>query len=448
MEHFSPLLRSSFEFNPKRRCQSVSLLLALLFVITPSAIFSKLRTYETSRLLFGSRLGREINTINSVCPAPRKRPDLIDLPDYAPESLQRYATWHKEARECLLSKTCRRKPDLLVLRCPPGLQCGGLGDRFRAIELIFLLAILSKRLFLIDWPAGPHSLVPLDTVFHPGSIDWRKPLEVRYSSTFEALNWSFKGNASRLPLNEEKNLYFDLLSQDFGEVMKAHKNIAVSSNAPHVFIFKLLKNEKLLKRCPDLGPDRIAVPILLRSLIRTLFSPTDLVKSVANQAAFSKDYDYVSVHARIGEDTQEADRPRFNNLVTNMEAVASGLLSCARACTNNNMRRVYLASDSIGFKAVFERMANASSIAVKSLNGKILHVGKHFEEATTWTREEQCESFIRVFADLYLLGRGTYIVTTGSGFSKAAFHLGHAKNVMLGYSATLGRICNTEKMGW
>lgn len=449
MVHSCTFLRSSYEFNPKRQYQSVFLLLALVIMITPSAIFSKMWTHETSRLLLGSHSDYATgNTITSVCPAPPKVPKLVDLPEYAPESLRRYVTWHKVARKCLTSKTCRSKPDLLVLRCTPGVQCGGLGDRFRAIELIFLLAILSKRLFLIDWPAGPHSLVPLETVFHPRSIDWRKPLEVKYSSSFEVLNWSFKYNATRLPLNGEKGLYFDLMSQDFGKVMKAHKNIAVSSNAPHVFIFELLKNEQLLKNCPDLGPNRIATPILLRSLIQTLFSPTDLVKSLAVRAAFSEGAEYISVHARIGEDTQEADRPRFNKLVTNMDSVASGMLSCARACKNENLMHVYLASDSTRFKSVFARKANASGIAVKSLDGKILHVGKHFKEALTWTREEQCESFIRVFADLYLLSRGSYIVTTGSGFSKAAFHLGHARNVMLGYSATLGPICNIEKMGW
>lgn len=449
MFHSKRYSRLSSTCNSQRRHYTISLLLATLFTIAAAAFLSRTWTSAVHEFLPIFRLSElSRSSTESVCPPPPPPSRLSSFPKDAPESLRKYITWHGVARNCLLTPSCENKPQLLIMRCTPGVQCGGLGDRFRAIEFLFLLSILSGRLFLIDWPAGPHSLVSLETVFHPASIDWRKPDHIDYDSSFELINWSFQSNASRLPLQTEKTEYFDLYSQNFSEKMEEFNNIAISSNAPHVFVINLLKNARLLGKYSDMGSESIEIPILLRALIQTLFKPTRLVRSVAEEAAFPQNIAYISVHARIGEDTLEADRPRFNKLVANMGPVASGLLDCAEKFGHDVAERIFLASDSTTFKNVFIKAAQVRGIRVKEMNGNVLHVGKHFDEAMTWAREEQCQSFVRVFADLYLLSQGEYIITTGSGFSKAAFHLGNPKNVMVGYSSSDGIVCKSERMGW
>jgi len=50
-------------------------------------------------------------------------------------------------------------------------DCGGAGDRFRGMVLTFLFAMLTNRIFLIEWEKP----FPLRDHFAPNLIDWRSP---------------------------------------------------------------------------------------------------------------------------------------------------------------------------------------------------------------------------------------------------------------------------------
>merc|ERR1712232_1519607 len=58
---------------------------------------------------------------------------------------------------------------VLVYSCQPFAQCGGHGDRLNGIITAFFLAVLTQRLFLIDY----ESPLPLQMVLTPHLIDWR-----------------------------------------------------------------------------------------------------------------------------------------------------------------------------------------------------------------------------------------------------------------------------------
>jgi len=58
---------------------------------------------------------------------------------------------------------------VLVWSCLPHFQCGGHGERFNEILIAFLLAIFTRRVFLID----SESPLPLHMVLSPSKLDWR-----------------------------------------------------------------------------------------------------------------------------------------------------------------------------------------------------------------------------------------------------------------------------------
>eukprot|EP00913_Durusdinium_trenchii_P035752 g33454.t1 len=58
---------------------------------------------------------------------------------------------------------------VLVYSCQPFAQCGGHGDRLNGIITVFLLAVLTGRVFLID----SESPLPLQLLLQPRDVDWR-----------------------------------------------------------------------------------------------------------------------------------------------------------------------------------------------------------------------------------------------------------------------------------
>merc|ERR1712194_371135 len=58
---------------------------------------------------------------------------------------------------------------ILVYSCQPFAQCGGHGDRLNGIITVFVLAVLTRRVFLID----SESPIPMTMLLSPHLIDWR-----------------------------------------------------------------------------------------------------------------------------------------------------------------------------------------------------------------------------------------------------------------------------------
>lgn len=90
------------------------------------------------------------------------------------EALAEYVRFHSEAVATLAAtKEAGKAPPedirLLVYSCQPFNQCGGIGDRVNGVITAFLLAVLSRRVFLID----SESPVPLQMLWMPTQIDWR-----------------------------------------------------------------------------------------------------------------------------------------------------------------------------------------------------------------------------------------------------------------------------------
>eukprot|EP00899_Mesostigma_viride_P015478 jgi/Mesvir1/23931/Mv10706-RA.1 len=85
------------------------------------------------------------------------------MPDY----LKEYAEFHRrELQKAARSNALAQQVKFLVYACDPG-HCGGLGDRFKGIVGTFYLAVVTRRVFLIQHPG-----YPLADFLVPHAIDW------------------------------------------------------------------------------------------------------------------------------------------------------------------------------------------------------------------------------------------------------------------------------------
>mmetsp|Transcript_89794 Transcript_89794/g.290103 ORF Transcript_89794/g.290103 Transcript_89794/m.290103 type:complete len:323 (+) Transcript_89794:1012-1980(+) len=82
--------------------------------------------------------------------------------------LAEYIDFHHRGVAALASDPDADVP-VLVYSCQPYAQCGGQGDRLNGIVTAFLLAILTRRVFLID----SESPLPLQMLLVPRLVDWR-----------------------------------------------------------------------------------------------------------------------------------------------------------------------------------------------------------------------------------------------------------------------------------
>eukprot|EP00899_Mesostigma_viride_P027263 jgi/Mesvir1/7721/Mv11667-RA.1 len=105
------------------------------------------------------------------CGALHKRgllPAPASVPDGIPNFLKEYAKIHQAYMLRLANHPRNIPPQMrfLVFHCVQG-QCGGMGDRFKGIMGAFYLAVVTRRVFIIQ-----HDEFPLTDLVVPNAIDW------------------------------------------------------------------------------------------------------------------------------------------------------------------------------------------------------------------------------------------------------------------------------------
>lgn len=359
----------------------------------------------------------------SLCkPLPeRVLKDLTPLPPSAPASLREYAAWHADARACYLDKKCTTQIPVLVWRCMPNKGCCGFGDRSRGFQFALLLAILMKRLFLLDSPQSVHNPFELQTALRPASIDWRPPRRIAYTSSIH-LNWRTR-DFSQLPLPFGNML--NLSTGDFITELARFPDVAIAETFRYEAHRAALANPLLGGRFPDLQGEAIAHPDLLRMLTKMLFRYRESVVQQAASIGLNTRMPYIAVHARTGEEVGESENKRFAYLKQGKDLLLHDLMNCTQA-VSHGVKQYFLASDSTAFKDRFVKEASRHGMRVFNVRGRAMHLMKSQYAAVDPTEGERCSQFLNVFVDMYLLGHGKVVVGSGSGFSRSAFQLGSA----------------------
>lgn len=449
----------SFCFS-KRRVERISrhiLYFTLLCVIIHTVLWNL-----QSRLMFLHEEGVKLRSLDQVLP---------ESVHSVPDTLARYAQWHRIQRACIVNpSSCQQpfeRPSILIWRCPDRdvRVCAGIGDRVRGMQVALLIAILTRRVFFIQWPLDEY---PLHNAVSPNVIDWRLPPAIvsgPSTSTWPMLNWFICNYPERrtrcrppnflIPKDDYlPNVNFSLPTlnaskDDVVRNLSIVTDISVACRLPVSVIDSLLSNPFIAPTVPDLQTGSLPSLQLQRLLTAMLFRPSFFTTAVMSKTLppdFLTSNGYIGAHGRTGVAFNE-NGDRFEFYRRNMTAAVTHLLTCAQQIDAQVSTNMFLSSDSAPFKREFAAQARSLNISVRFIDANAFHFGlddsdKMFAEQGQLAKYN---AFIDIFADLFMLANAKQIVTTGSGFANLAFWLGNASRMVVAPPENGSAICEAAR---
>lgn len=176
-----------------------------------------------------------------------------------------------------------------------------------------------------------------------------------------------------------------------------------------------------------------------RVMLRSLFYPSPQTISKMSAVAFKEDEKYYAMHVRTGEAARETTLDRFASFKEKGDIITKNMVKCLDLIRNGTggPKRVFLAADSTLSKEYTTELFTENGYEVRSFQDEVVHVGKihHLSKEFRTAEVEMCDSFLSVYADLFMLARAEHIVGSGSHFSALASAL--TKNVKLLHIKTL-----------
>lgn len=357
-----------------------------------------------------------------------------------PSSLEKYVKWHFSMSACIKNNSC--SPNMLVWRCRHGLAhtCNGVGDRFRGIQFSLLLAMVTNRYFLVDWPSDPFNF---EKAVAPTYIDWRIQGNLSFSGwpilhhpkyNQNIIAWDTCPESMKCSRNPKNNLNsspnWSLAKEDMKQALSIAGNIVIYTT---MFSTQILRtNSKSMIKLNDLQSEHIATRDLERILLTSLFQPSNAVAHYMKRIIpenIMEQGGYVSLHIRTGYDFQERDTSvsRFAGLRTREETIAERVLNCS--IKKKGLKQgdwIFLASDSVRFKDSFSQLCRKRKYKLMYSKFPGLHVGLPHNTISSSNSNQAWLSFVNVFVEFFGLAGGKIVISNGSYFSRMAFVFGNA----------------------
>lgn len=312
----------------------------------------------------------------------------------------------------------------------------------RGIRFAFLIAVLTRRAFFIDWPSSSGRL-PLPAVLQPALLDWTLPpglvahmphfeIGANDSSTRDHLAWHRGLKLPSATLWPEDAV--DLRNEDVTGILNKHAAVTtIATLCAHSCLRTLVDNKENPKEIARaFGSGKNGSIRMARKAMHMLFTPSSLVKRRAHARKFQQRREFISVHLRTGLDVGESHLRRFATFRDGGAArgITQGLLRCTEeAIRREGIRRQMLfVSDSSRYDRWVFDMARSKGWKVKVAKRQVMHVSRMATRMRTANDAHgKCQRFVDVFADLVALSRGVALVGTRSGFVETAFLMGRAR---------------------
>ena len=307
----------------------------------------------------------------------------------------------------------------LTWACETPIKCSGLGDQFYRIQLVFLLAIMTERVFIISWDKESQKTMKY---LQPNEIDWsffdrslgmhtnhdiqRLVQKKHYSTLFRLLNSS----KPHITMTDESYVPF---------LRGYYKSIHNDPNFMHGFdqlglgdILSLSSSKNQKESVTFIGGE------ILRCLFK--FSPEVIstVTGVEKSLGILHNQHYLAVHIRtgfLGNDFEEVGH--FSPYkIYRRHSLWLSTLDCSLKLADRIIgpgSPVYLASDSYVVK----------ELALKRYGGRIRTTNmtlQHVQFIGDKRREVKPDGFIATWVDFLLLARSHVLVHSISGFSSIA----------------------------
>ena len=281
------------------------------------------------------------------------------------------------------------------------IECSG-GDRLRGITSTFILAVLSQRQFRIDMPYP----CPLEKVLQPNLYDWQDQFST--SDNRHVLNIEIMQDRQMA-----KQIYEKIASKDFLSEWSSYDDIYLTSNSD--YITPVLTNPHLQDRVRwlNLSSDEMSQTQLFPLIYEILFRPTDvlmdLVDGILTRSDREKVKDLICLHFRIGMNPSMIEDQSFSYRDTMVDDILAFL---NRNMTIDDQSLIFVTSDSAAINQhVLDHFGPERSV---SLPGPIIHIDRL---SSIHSSTEQCQGFLKVLADFYVLGECDRLIMARSGFS-------------------------------
>ena len=346
--------------------------------------------------------------------------------------LRRYKEFHSEQLSCLRRNksgdvndtlTCKTPVRTLTWACEKAQFCSGIGDQLGRIQMSFLLALATDRVFVIYWnPEDTHTMQYLQ----PNEINWKsfntslgmhtdihlkRPTVIRKSKHYTELLSLLQQSEEHMTTSQELQVPF----------IRAYRG-AVSSR-PAREVLQSLGLLDILR--PELG--KAPLPHLSGTILRYLFGfDSQIIEEVTRLekklGLFSESY--AALHLRTGfYGTDFEEIGSFNpNKIVKDKRKWTHMIECTLNGTNTLLRStalLYLASDSYTVK---QWAAETYSSRVRIANVTLQHVAleESWGERDHIKIETERSGYKDAWVDFLLLAHSHLLARGISGFSTAA----------------------------
>jgi len=282
--------------------------------------------------------------------------------------------------------------------------CFGWGDRLRGITSVYILALLTRRRFMIDM----NHPCSISHVLQPYQIDWR----------FQNLTRICSKNRTQLIINVmplrppsiRTNMMKLIKSQDFYSLRSEYDDIHITTNA--FYITHALRNpftnaSWLLGNLPL---KQATQELLFPLLFELLFKPSLIVRRGVEQILQRSHRQLTCLHLRFGRNPSNPFDVQMSQR-ENLTKVVLEFLDNNPCLVKPNETLLYITSDSDQAIQTILKSYPTMSITVP---GPILHIdyANH-----SLSQKSICNGFIKVVTDFYILGECDISILCRSGFS-------------------------------
>ncbi|CAF2736802.1 unnamed protein product [Rotaria sp. Silwood2] len=284
--------------------------------------------------------------------------------------------------------------------------CGGWGDRLRGITSTFILAILSRRRFYIDMPYP----CELTKFLKPNLYDWR-PIEPESHRKHLYVETTRNNQLARI-------LYEKISSTNFINDWSQYEDIYITTNSD--YITPVLANEHLqnLVSLLNFSSYESSQARLFPLIYELLFLPTNQVMNLVDQLLIKLNDEknlkkqLICLHIRIGRNPTMATDKKLIYRDTMVEDI---LQFVDKNLTINRNSMIFITSDSMDINQyILDKYNTSQSMTIP---GPIIHIDRL---SPSYSSNEQCQGFLKVISDFYVLGECDTLIMARSGFSEWA----------------------------
>ena len=218
-------------------------------------------------------------------------------------------------------------------------------------------------------------------------------------------------------------VYTNISSTNFAQEWSQYDDIFLTSNSDYITPALANKHLQSVVRLLNISSSESNQARLFPLLYELLFRPTDVVMNLVDPILYqvkSSNKQLTCLHIRIGKNPtiiHDKKLPHRDNIVEDM------LTFVEKNFTVRKTGLLFITSDSMEIKnSILEKYPHNQSIAIP---GPIIHIDRL---SSSYSSNEQCQGFLKVIADFYVLGECDRLIMARSGFSEWASRRRYLKN--------------------